>query len=70
MGGHGFPPPPPHGMFPGDSAVMGGHGFPPPPPHGMFPGDSAAMGGHGFPPPPMRRIKSEFGEGNLPNNDK
>ena len=70
MGGHGFPPPPPHGMFPGDSAVMGGHGFPPPPPHGMLPGDSAAMGGHGFPPPPMRRIKSEFGEGNLPNNDK
>ena len=70
MGGHGFPPPPPHGMFPGDSAAMGGHGFPPPPPHGMFPGDGATMGGNGFPPPPMRRIKSEFGEGNLPNNDK
>ena len=70
MGGHGFPPPPPHGMLPGDSAAMGGHGFPPPPHHGMFPGDSAAMDGHGFPPPPMRRIKSEFGEGNLPNLDK
>ena len=70
MGGHGFPPPPPHGMFPGDSAAMGGHGFPPPPPHGMFSGDGATMGGNGFPPPPMRRIKSEFGEGNLPNNDK
>lgn len=69
----GMPPPPPHGMFPGDSVAMSGHGFPPPPPHGMFPGDSTAMSGHGFPPPPppppMRRIKNEFSEGNLPNYD-
>ena len=61
-----MPPPPPH--FMGDSAMMGG-AFPPPPPH--FMGDSAMING-AFPPPPpphVRKVRSEFGIGRLPNHD-
>lgn len=72
-----MPPPPPHAV---DSAVHGG-AFAPPMPPGSFPqgvtpppfphaGDT--VGGRGaFPPPPphVRKVKSEYGLGNLPNND-
>lgn len=69
---HGaFPPPmPPGGMPEGEM-------MPPPPPggfpQGMMPppfphqGDSIGARGAFPPPPPMRRIKSEYGLGNLPN---
>ena len=51
---------------------------PPPPPHrhgvdgGMPPHVGGAMPGGAFPPPPppARRVKSEYGVGNLPNYDR
>ena len=71
----GMMPPP---FNPGDSLMERG-GFPPPPPGGFNPGmmppsfpkpGEMGNGDFGFPPPPpMRKIKSEYGLGNLPNND-
>ena len=72
-----MPPPPPHAV---DSAVHGG-AFPPPMPPGGSPQGMAppppphaddTVGGRGaFPPPPphVRKVKSEYGLGNLPIND-